>query len=43
MLLQELCFTGRDLHFSVTIQFITLRQETYGDVHVENKVFMLNL
>ena len=27
MLLQELCFTGRELHFSVTIKFITLREE----------------
>ena len=27
MLLQELCFTGRELHFRVTIQFISLREE----------------
>ena len=27
MLLQELRFTGRELHFRVTIQFITLREE----------------
>ena len=30
-------------HFSVTIQFITLRQETYGDVYVENKEFIPTL
>ena len=27
MLLQELRFTGRELHFRVTIQLITLRKE----------------
>ena len=27
MLLQELDFTGRELHFTITIQFITLREE----------------
>ena len=27
MLLQELRFTGRELHFRFTIQFITLREE----------------
>ena len=43
MLLQELRFTGRELHFRVTIQFITLRQETYGDVYVENKEFIPTL
>ena len=30
-LLQELRFTGRELHFSVTIQFITLREERIVD------------
>ena len=43
MLLQELCFTSRELQFRVTIQFITFRQETYGDVFVENKEYILNL
>ena len=43
MLLQELRFTGRELHFRVTIKFITLRQETYGDVYVENKEFIPTL
>ena len=27
MLLQDLCFTGRELNFRITIQFITLREE----------------
>ena len=31
MLLQKLRFTGRELHFRVTIQFITLREERIVD------------
>ena len=31
MLLQELHFTGRELRFRVTIQFITLREERIVD------------
>ena len=27
MLLQEHCFSGRELHFKVTMQFITLREK----------------
>ena len=27
MLRQELCFSGRELHFRVTTEFITLRRE----------------
>ena len=27
MLLGKLCFTGKELHFRVTIQFITLKEE----------------
>ena len=27
MLLQDICFTGRELNFRATIQFITLREE----------------
>ena len=27
MLLQDLCFTGRELNFRATVQFITLREE----------------
>ena len=31
MLLGKLCFTGKELHFRVTIQFITLKEERIVD------------
>ena len=44
MLLQELRVTGRELHFRVTIQFITLREKRIVDeINEKEKTLKLKI
>ena len=44
MLLQELRFTGRELHLRVTILFITLREKRIVDeINEKEKMFKLKI